>query len=429
MNSRISSIQAREILDSRGRPTIEVMVGVDSGAWGMASVPSGASVGRHEAVELRDGVGSRYRGLGVRQAISNVTDLIEPALRGLDASDQEAVDQLLVDLDGTADKSHLGANATLGVSLAVARVAAASRGIPLWRHLLRGGSPLLPRPMVNILSGGMHAGGNLDLQDFLIVPSGADTYAEALHTCVQIHWAMKDLLRERGLSTLRADEGGFGPALKGHVEALELMVTAAERAGFKPGHDVGIAIDVAASHFYDVEKHRYGLASEKRSLTPAELVGLLEEWVDKYPICSIEDGLAEDDWDGWKVLTDSLANRVQLVGDDLFTTNPQRLGLGIERGVANAVLVKMNQIGTLTETLRVVDMAQKAGYSTIASARSGETEDSILADITVASGMGQIKIGSVTQSERLAKYNQLTRIEDELGEEATLAPTPALGAR
>ena len=422
MSSRIAGLSAREILDSRGRPTVEVVATLSSGSRGRASVPSGISTGSHEAVELRDSPDARYRGLGVRRAVSNVIDVIAPAVIGMYAADQSALDHALIDLDGTPDKSRLGANATLAVSLAVVDAAATEAGIPLWKYLLDRRAPLLPRPMVNILSGGLHSGGNLDFQDFLIIPVRSATFSDALQTCVRFYWAMKDVLHERGLSTLRADEGGFGPGLQSHRAAFDLMVEASERAGFEPGQEVQIAVDVAASHFYDRHNGRYHLQAEGISIDSREMIGFIANCIDKYPICSIEDGLADDDWRGWGELTSSLGRRVQLIGDDLFTTNMDRLRRGIELGVGNSVLVKPNQVGTLTETLEFVEMARAAGYWTVVSARSGETEDASLADIAVATAAGQIKIGSVTGSERLAKYNELLRIEEELGESAVLAP-------
>lgn len=371
---------------------------------------------------MRDSNDSRYRGLGVRRAVSNVVDIIAPAVTGMIASDQKALDRGLIELDGTPDKSRLGANATLAVSLAVVRAAASEAGMPLWRHLAHGRQPLLPRPMVNILSGGLHARRNLDFQDFLIIPVRSATFSDALESCVRFYWAMKDILSDRGLSTLRADEGGFGPALRSHSQALDLLVETAERAKLTPGEEVQIAVDVAASHFFNSSDGTYHLAAEGVSMSSDQLIGFIANWIDKYPICSIEDGLADDDWKGWAELTASLGRRVQLIGDDLFTTNVDRLQRGIDLGVANSVLIKPNQVGTLTETIDFVDAAQASGYRTVASARSGETEDASLADIAVAMAVGQIKIGSVTGSERLSKYNQLLRIEEELGESAVLAP-------
>jgi enolase len=415
----IEAIRAREVLDSRGQPTVEVEIALTGGWSGRAIVPSGASTGRHEALELRDGDLHRYRGRGVLQAVHNVNEIIAPELKGADANEQQEIDGRLVALDGTANKSRLGANALLGVSLGVARAVAAAREKPLWLSLGGDRAHVLPLPMVNIISGGLHAGQNLDFQDFLVVPVGADTYSRALAMSVDVYQSTRELLAERGLSTLKADEGGFGPALAGNRAALDLLLEAVERAGYQPGKDIGFAIDVAATHFFDGE--RYRLATEGEVYDAPSLVELLAGWVKRYPIVSIEDGLAEDDWEGWKTLTARLGGSVQLIGDDLFTTNPERLDRGIGEDVANAVLVKMNQIGTLTETLQVVDLAKRAGYRTVISARSGESEDSSIADIAVATNAGQIKIGSIAQSERLAKYNQLLRIEEQLGDRAVFA--------
>jgi enolase len=415
-SARIETIHAREVLDSRGRPTVEVEISVTGGRIGAAIVPSGASTGSHEAIELRDGDLRRLRGRGVRQAVENVNHLIAPRLIGHDAANQAAIDTLLISLDGTPNKSRLGANAVLGVSLAAARAAALAMRLPLWRYLGQG--RMLPLPMINIISGGLHASHNLDFQDFMIMPVGATSYSLALEMSLEAHWAVYDLLLERGLSTLKADEGGFGPAFPNNRAALDLLMAAVERAGYRPGEEIAFALDVAATHFYRPEQGRYDLASEGRMCDASELVDLLAAWVADYPIVSIEDGLAEDDWAGWRELTDRLGGTVQLVGDDLFTTNPQRVRQGIDRDIANAVLVKMNQIGTLTETLEVIRLAREAGYRTVISARSGETEDSTIADLAVATSAGQIKIGSLAQSERLAKYNQLLRIEEALGAEA-----------
>jgi enolase len=418
-SARIETIHAREVLDSRGRPTVEVEIGVAGGWTGSAIVPSGASTGSHEAIELRDRDSRRLRGRGVRCAVENVSRLIAPRLIGQDAADQAAIDALLVALDGTPDKSRLGANAILGVSLAAARAAASAMHLPLWRYLGQG--RVLPIPMINIISGGLHASHNLDFQDFMIIPIGAASYSQALEMSLEAHWAVHDLLMERGLSTLKADEGGFGPALPDNRAALDLLMAAVERAGYRPGEEIAFALDVAATHFYRPEYGRYDLASDGRMCDASELIDLLAGWVADYPIVSIEDGLAEDDWAGWRELTDRLGHTLQLVGDDLFTTNPQRVRQGIGLGIANAVLVKMNQIGTLTETLEVIRLAREAGYRTVISARSGETEDSTIADLAVATSAGQIKIGSLAQSERLAKYNQLLRIEEALGAEAQFA--------
>jgi enolase len=397
---------------------------LSDGTIALASVPSGASTGRHEAVELRDGDPSRFQGRGVLRAVASVNGEIADALRGHDA-DLRAVDRLLVELDGTPGKSRLGANAILAVSLACARAEAALAGVPLWRHL--GSEPLLPLPMVNILSGGLHAGRQLDFQDFLVIPVGAATYREALRMVVAVYEATSDVLRERGLTVLKADEGGFGPPLDSHAAALDLLDIAVARAGLQPGDDVAYALDVAATHFHNPVDGTYELASESRTCTPAELAELVAELADRYPILSVEDALAEDDWDGWVALTARLGGRMQILGDDLFTTNLERLERGIGLGAANAVLVKMNQIGTISETLGVVERAKQAGYRTVISARSGETEDPALADLAVGTAGGQIKIGSVAQSERLAKYNQLLRIEEALGADARYAGRAALG--
>ena len=407
---KISAIRALEILDSRGNPTLSAEVELAGGIRGEAKVPSGASTGKHEAFELRDGDAGRYSGKGVRSAVANVERQIGPALVGMNAADQAAVDRRLIDLDGTANKSRLGANAILGVSCAVARAMAAAEGVPLWRRLLGQRHASIPLPMVNILSGGLHAGRNFEFQDFLAVPHGFATYSEALRAAVAVHGAARERLEASGyLLTGVADEGGWGPHLPNNEAALEVLTRAIEAAGFEPHTQVSIAIDAASSHFYS--DGRYTLASEGRSMTSADMVRLLCEWAGRYPVCSIEDGLSEDDWDGWRQLTGELGSRVQLVGDDLFTTNLTRLEKGIAQGVANAVLVKMNQIGTLTETFEVIDRARAAGYRAVISARSGETEDSFLADLAVASGAGQIKVGSITRSERLSKYNRLLEIE------------------
>ena len=420
----IAELRAREVLDSRGRPTVEVDLELSDASVGRASVPSGASTGSHEAHELRDGETTRFGGFGVRRAVANVVETIAPAVIGRDPSDQGGLDATLVELDGTSDRSRLGANAMLAVSVAAARAGAVSRGVPLWRHLLGGRTPLLPLPMVNIVSGGLHALGSLSFQDFLIVPIGAATFSEALETVYAVRECTRELLTDRGLSDLKADEGGFGPPLDYPEAALELLEAAIVRAGRRLGEDVALALDVAATHFFDGRLYR--LSSEPAPLTPHEFRERLERLVDAYPIVSIEDGLAEDDWEGWAALTRRLGARIQLVGDDLFTTNLRRLERGITAGVANAVLVKMNQIGTLTETIEVIECARTAGYATVVSARSGETEDSFLADLAVATCAGQIKIGSLAQSERLSKYNQLLRIEEALGPGARFAGAGAL---
>lgn len=420
--TRIVALKGREILDSRGRPTVEAEITLESGTRVRASVPSGASTGRHEAVELRDGDQSRYQGRGVRRAVANVDGLLAEAVVGLDVTDQEAVDRALLAADGTPDKSVVGANALLAASLAAARAGANAAGIPLWRHLLGDGEPIMPRPMINLISGGLHARRNLDLQDFLIVPLSATTISKALEDAAAVISATAQLLTERGLSTLHADEGGFGPDLTGHRDALDLATAAIERAGLSPGADIAFAIDVAASHFFKADRGTYDLQAEQRHVDADGLIEMLEEWVADYPIVSIEDPLAEDDWEGWQRATNRLGSRVELVGDDLFTTNHERVRRGIERGVANSVLIKMNQIGSVSETLEVAAQAREAGYGVVTSARSGETEDDALADLSVATGGGQIKVGSLAQSERLAKYNRLLRIADELGDDAQLRP-------
>ena len=420
----IARIHAREVLDSRGRPTVEVEVVTASGSMGRAIVPSGASTGRHEARELRDG-GVRFAGLGVRKAVGHVIAVLAPALIGRDVTDQAGIDRLMCELDGTPDKSRLGANAILGVSLACAHTAAAVRGLPLWRSLDPQGRARLPLPMVNLISGGLHAGGNLDFQDFLLLPIAARSYGEALETTVSVYSHLAEVLKRHGYQgVLVGDEGGFGPALASNEQAVELVLEAIGAAGLSPGRDAGLALDVAASHFF--EGGLYHLNEGKAiTLEPGALVERLTRWTSDYPIFSIEDGLAEDDLEGWALLTRQLGGRVQLVGDDLFVTNPARLRMGIERGLANAVLVKVNQVGTLSETLEVVRLAREAGYRAVISARSGETEDTTLADLAVASGAGQIKIGSVARGERLAKYNQLLRIEESLDRFAPWRPMSA----
>jgi enolase len=426
MDFEIESVHARQVFDSRGRPTVEVEVRLGGGSRGSAIVPSGASTGRHEAVELRDHDPARFGGFGVQKAVANVNDVIAPMLQGLDATDQAGIDGALIELDGSSDKSRLGANALLGTSLAVAQAAASASSAPLWQYLLSSRQPILPLPMINIISGGLHASHNLDFQDFLIVPIGAESFSEALEMAVGVYVGTRDVLAEMGLSTLKADEGGFGPALAGNRAAAEVLVKGIERAGYRPGDDISIALDVAATHFYNPQTSSYRLAADSQERDSTGMVDMLTGWVDEFPIISVEDGLSEDDWSGWKTLTDRLGSAVHLIGDDLFTTNPERLQRGIEAGIANAVLVKMNQIGTLTETLHVIDMAQNAGYRVIVSGRSGESEDTSMADLAVATGAGQIKIGSVAQSERLAKYNRLLRIEEQLGRDAVFAGRSAL---
>ncbi len=408
---KLESLDAWEILDSRGRPTIAVEATLAGGIVAQAQVPSGASTGTHEALELRDGDPGRYGGKGTRKAAANVRGEIAPAVLGMDAMDQAALDRRMLELG----RNRMGANAILGVSCAVARAAAAARGVPLWQHLAAGRQARLPVPMVNIFSGGLHAGGNVEFQDFLAVPNGIPTYCEALEAIVMIHAAARVAAERRGYRmTGVADEGGWGPPLPSNEAALELLTEAIERAGYRPGEQVSIAIDVASSHFHRAGG-RYELKSEGRVLSSSEMIDLLERWCSRFPVTSIEDGLFEDDWTGWQELTARLGAKVQLIGDDFFTTNPARVRRGIEEHAANAVLVKMNQIGTLTETFEVVDMARAAGWRAVISARSGETEDSFLADLATATGAGQIKVGSITRSERLAKYNRLLELEARSG--------------
>lgn len=412
----ITEVYAREILDSRGNPTVEVEVCLEDGAVGRAAVPSGASTGVHEAVELRDGDKERYLGKGVTKAVDNVNDVIAEALIGLEATRQTEIDELLVRLDGTPNKGKLGANAILGVSMAVAKAAAASVGLPLYLYLGGVAAKELPVPMMNILNGGQHADNNVDIQEFMIMPVGAKSFSEALRMNAEIYHNLKALLKEKGLSTALGDEGGFAPDLKCNEEAIEVILEAVVRAGYKPKEDIVIALDVASSEMY--EDGKYNLAGEGLVKTSAEMVDYLAALCEKYPIISIEDGLAEDDWDGWKALTDRLGGKVQLVGDDLFVTNEERLVSGIEKGVANAILIKVNQIGTLTETFNAIETAKRAGYTCIISHRSGETEDTTLADIAVAVNAGQIKTGAPARTDRVAKYNQLLRIEEDLGKAA-----------
>lgn len=412
----ITEVYAREILDSRGNPTVEVEVCLEDGAVGRAAVPSGASTGVHEAVELRDGDKERYLGKGVTKAVDNVNDIIAEAIIGLEATRQTEIDELLVRLDGTPNKGKLGANAILGVSMAVAKAAAASVGLPLYLYLGGVAAKELPVPMMNILNGGQHADNNVDIQEFMIMPVGAKSFAEALRMNAEIYHNLKALLKSKGLSTALGDEGGFAPDLKCNEEAIEVILEAVEKAGYKPGEDIVIALDVASSEMY--EDGKYNLAGEGIVKTSAEMVDYLAALCEKYPIISIEDGLAEDDWEGWKALTDKLGGKVQLVGDDLFVTNEERLKAGIEKGVANAILIKVNQIGTLTETFNSIETAKRAGYTCIISHRSGETEDTTLADIAVAVNAGQIKTGAPARTDRVAKYNQLLRIEEDLGKAA-----------
>ena len=414
----ISGVYAREILDSRGNPTVEVEVQLESGSWGRAAVPSGASTGKREAVELRDGDKQRYGGKGVRQAVHNVEETIAPEIEGMEASEQAAIDQALLELDGTPNKSALGANAILGVSLAVARSAADDAGLPLYAYLGGVGSRLMPVPLINVLNGGAHADNGLDFQEFMLVPAGADSLSTAIRMGAEIFQTLKGLLKEKGLATGVGDEGGFAPALQNNTVALDLLVQAVERAGYRPGEDVMLALDPAASEFAETGG-RYRLRREGVTLSSEEMVARYQGLVDRYPIVSIEDGLGEDDVAGWGAITRTLGKRIQLVGDDLFVTNPAIIQQGIKNGLANAVLVKLNQVGTLTETLQAIELAKRAGYGTIISHRSGETEDTFVADLAVAVNAGQIKTGSVSRGERTAKYNQLLRIEEELGHAAS----------
>ena len=412
--SMIVDVHAREILDSRGNPTVEAEVLLASGARGRAAAPSGASTGAHEAVELRDGDLSRYLGKGVLQAVANVETIIAPALRGQDALDQAAIDQLLQELDGTDNKANLGANATLSVSLAVAKAAADYVQLPLYRYLGGVNAKRLPVPMMNILNGGKHADNNVDIQEFMVMPLSAPSWSEALRMGAEVFHSLRAVLKERGYSTTVGDEGGFAPNLGSNEEALDCIVAAIRRAGYQPGADVSIAMDPAASEFYDQAGGVYNLAGEGRRLTSSQMIDFYADWVERFPIVSIEDGLFEDDWQGWAELTKRLGHKVQLVGDDLYVTNTQRLRQGLDSRASNAILIKLNQIGTLTETLDCIEMAQRAGWAAVVSHRSGETEDVTIADVVVATNAGQIKTGAPSRTDRVAKYNQLLRIEDEL---------------
>ncbi|MHB0886569.1 MAG: phosphopyruvate hydratase [Bacillota bacterium] len=414
--TKITAVKAREILDSRGNPTVEVDVTLSGGARGRAAVPSGASTGAYEAVELRDGDKSRYGGKGVRQAVQNVNETIAPKVHGHDVLDQKGLDKKLIELDGTPNKGRLGANAILGVSLAAAKAAAAELKLPLYAYLGGITAKVLPVPMMNILNGGKHADNNVDIQEFMIVPAGLPTFAEALRAGAEVFHALKSVLKQKGLNTAVGDEGGFAPDLKSNHEALESIVEAITKAGYKPGAEVFLALDPAATELF--EGGRYYLKGEGVVHTPEEMVKFYSAWCDAYPIVSIEDGLAEDDWDGWKLLTQAIGGRVQLVGDDLFVTNTARLQKGIDAGVANSILIKVNQIGTLTETLQAIDMAKKAGYTAVVSHRSGETEDTTIAHLVAACGTGQLKTGAPSRTDRVAKYNELLRIEEELGANA-----------
>lgn len=414
----ISSIYAREVLDSRGNPTIEVEVFTESGAFGRAIVPSGASTGEHEAIELRDKDKDRYLGKGVLKAVKNVNEVIAPNLIGYDVTFQTSIDQIMLDLDGTKNKSKLGANAILGVSLAVAKAAADFVGLPLYLYLGGFNAKQLPTPMMNIINGGSHADNNVDFQEFMIMPVGAKTFREALRMGAEIFHNLKKVLSGYGYNTSVGDEGGFAPDLDSNEAGLKVIIEAIEKAGFKPGEDIVLAMDVAASEFYNKDKKVYELKGEDKELTNEEMVDFYEKLIDKYPIISIEDGLDENDWKGWAKLTRKLGKKVQLVGDDLFVTNTEKLSRGIDEGVANSILIKVNQIGTLTETFNAIEMAKKAGYTAVISHRSGETEDTTIAEIAVATNSGQIKTGSLSRTDRIAKYNQLLRIEEELDEVA-----------
>lgn len=410
----ITDVYAREVLDSRGNPTVEVEVYLESGAIGRAIVPSGASTGAHEAVELRDNDKDRYLGKGVLQAVKNVNEIIAPEVIGLDAVNQVEIDKLMISLDGTPNKGKLGANAILAVSMGVARAAAEALALPLYQYLGGFNAKQLPVPMMNIVNGGAHADNNVDVQEFMVLPVGAPTFKEALRMGAEIFHNLKTVLKNKGLNTAVGDEGGFAPNFTSNEDALSSIIEAIEKAGYKPGEDVLLGMDVASTEFF--KDGKYVLEGEGKSFTPAEFVDLLASWVDKYPIVTIEDGCSEDDWEGWKLLTEKLGNKIQLVGDDLFVTNTERLGKGIEENIGNSILIKVNQIGTLTETFDAIEMAKRAGYTAVISHRSGESEDSTIADIAVATNAGQIKTGAPSRTDRIAKYNQLLRIEDELGE-------------
>jgi enolase len=421
----IEGVQGREVLDSRGNPTVEAEVRVAGGFLGRAAVPSGASTGEHEAVELRDGDAGRYLGKGVRKAVENVNGPIRKAVLGLDAADQALLDRRMIELDGTPNKSKLGANAILAVSMAAARASAAAVGLPLYRYLGGVHATVLPVPQMNVLNGGAHADNNVDFQEFMLFPLGASRFSEALRMGVETFHTLKKVLKKRGYSTAVGDEGGFAPNLKSNVEAIEVLLEGIQQAGFTPGEDIAIALDPAASEFFDNGKYVFK-KSDKSEKTPEQLVEFWVGWVAKYPIVSIEDGLAEDDWHGWKLMTERLGGTIQLVGDDLFVTNTERLARGIKEGVANSILIKLNQIGTVTETLAAIELARRNGYTAVVSHRSGETEDAFIADLVVATGVGQIKTGSASRTDRIAKYNQLLRIEEELGQEAVFLGRAAL---
>jgi enolase len=416
--SYIVKVTGRQILDSRGNPTVEVDVVTANGVVGRAAVPSGASTGVHEAVELRDGDKSKYLGKGVLKAVNNVNTLINEALHGMDIFDQKAIDTVMLRLDGTENKSHLGANAILGTSLAVAKAAAQESGLSLYRYIGGVGAVTMPVPMMNILNGGSHADNLIDIQEFMVMPFGASSFSEGLRWGTEVFHELKGVLKSRGMSTNVGDEGGFAPNLGSNEEAIQVVIEAVEKAGFTPGEDMHIALDAASSEFYNAETGNYVFHSTGDQMSSSEMVGFWSDWCKKYPIVSIEDGLAEDDWAGWKHVTEQLGSKVQLVGDDLFVTNTKRLSRGIEEGIANSILVKVNQIGSLTETIEAVQMATRNGFTSVMSHRSGETEDSTIADLAVALNCGQIKTGSASRSDRMAKYNQLLRIEEELGDAA-----------
>ncbi len=416
----VTFCQAREILDSRGNPTVEVEVGLEDGTMGRAAVPSGASTGAHEALELRDGDKERFLGKGVLKAIENVNDKIAPALMDsfLESMDQPEIDKFLIELDGTDTKSNLGANAILGVSLAVAHASAEFLGLPLFAYLGGPNAKVMPVPMMNVLNGGKHADNNVDIQEFMIVPAGAPTFSEGLRMGAEVFHHLKKVLSGKGYNTAVGDEGGFAPNLKTNEEAIQVILEAIEKAGYKAGKDIFFALDPASTEFYNADKKQYELAGEGKALSGKEMVEFYKEWVDKYPILSIEDGLAEDDWESWIAMTKELGNRLQIVGDDLFVTNPKRLQRGIDEQAANSILIKLNQIGTLTETLDTINLAGRAGFTSVVSHRSGETEDTTIADVAVATGAGQIKTGSLSRTDRICKYNQLLRIEEMLGDAA-----------
>jgi enolase len=414
--TEIVSIRAREILDSRGNPTVEADVILESGALGRAAVPSGASTGEHEAVELRDGDKSHYLGKGVLQAVENVETILAPELEGFDAANQRLLDHTMIQLDGTPNKSKLGANAILAVSMAASRAVAQTLEIPLYRYLGGANACILPTPMMNVLNGGAHADSSVDFQEFMVMPVGAERFSDALRWGAEVFHTLKGVLKKKGYGTAVGDEGGFAPSLKSNAEAIEVILEAITLAGYKPGEQIAIALDPASSEFYDKDKKKYVFKkSDKSEHTSEEMVNFYDNWARQYPIVSLEDGLAEDDWEGWRILTDRLGSKIQLVGDDLFVTNTQRLQRGIEEGVGNSILIKLNQIGTVTETFEAIELARRYGYTSVMSHRSGETEDTFIADFAVATGVGQIKTGSASRTDRVAKYNQLLRIEEELG--------------